>query len=81
MPVVRVLACYADVSGDEGDGVRKKGDSMSFCWHKWGMWEQRELKRGIRGYYEPVAQAYRSLIVQERRCERCGKYQTKTLYD
>lgn len=51
---------------------------INFCWHKWGKWEKFEKKRTkIASMGESL---YDFIMIQERRCEKCGKYQVKEMY-
>lgn len=48
------------------------------CWHKWGLWEKQDRRRIESKTVDITIYAYS--MVQERRCEKCGKYQIKHMY-
>ena len=54
--------------------MRKGVDMRCWVWHDWGKWSDAKVV-GVTG--RPGEEA----IVQERYCDKCGKYQRQARYD
>lgn len=48
-----------------------------FCWHRWGKWSNPRNIDIVEWIFYQIHK--RQATIQDRICEKCGKYQVKTI--